>query len=199
LSFARYKISSPRGRDQTLRLGLALLNHPTRDKPTEEVRVGTMRLLRRASIKKLGGRIELPDYVERGVAAINSKRVALLDHPRLILKLCGLERRVARSGRDSIDHAPGAHDDVANCVAGLYAETINKYPNYDTTYRAFQPGFVDEDLPPLQPAAQQPEPPQCNGNWWKSMPRSQPTYSADERLRGLYQSVDFAIKSGFFR
>jgi hypothetical protein len=27
-------------------------------------------------------------------------------------------RRTARGGRDSIDHAPGAHDDVANAVAG---------------------------------------------------------------------------------
>jgi hypothetical protein len=113
------------------------------------------------------------------------------------MQLCGLERRVARSGRDSIDHAPGAHDDVANCVAGLYAATINKYPNYDTSYRAFQQGFVDEDAP-LQPV-NQPEPPQCNGNWWKSMPRSQPTFSADERLGGFYQSLDVACKSGFFR
>jgi hypothetical protein len=36
----------------------------------------------------------------------------------LIAQLIGLERRTARSGRDSIDHGPGAHDDVANAVAG---------------------------------------------------------------------------------
>jgi hypothetical protein len=29
-----------------------------------------------------------------------------------------LERRTARGGRDSIDHGPGAHDDIANAVAG---------------------------------------------------------------------------------
>lgn len=29
------------------------------------------------------------------------------------------ERRTARGGRDSIGHAPGAHDDVANSVAGV--------------------------------------------------------------------------------
>lgn len=57
---------------------------------------------------------------------------------------------------------------------------------------------VDPDAPP-PPAAQHPEPPRCNGDWWKSMPRSQPTFSADVRLRGLYQSLDFASKSGFFR
>ena len=49
---------------------------------------------------------------------INSGRVELLDHPRLISQLCGLERRTARSGKDSIDHAPGAHDDLINAVAG---------------------------------------------------------------------------------
>ncbi len=50
---------------------------------------------------------------------LNARRVELLDHPRLSAQLCGLERRTARSGRDSIDHAPNAHDDVANAAAGV--------------------------------------------------------------------------------
>ncbi len=49
---------------------------------------------------------------------LNSGRAELLNLPRLASQLCGLERRTARSGRDSIDHAPGAHDDVANVAAG---------------------------------------------------------------------------------
>ena len=49
---------------------------------------------------------------------LNAHRCALLDHPRLISQLVGLERRTARSGHDSIDHAPGGHDDIANAVAG---------------------------------------------------------------------------------
>ena len=49
---------------------------------------------------------------------LNSGKVELLDHPRLVSQLCGLERRTARGGRDSIDHAPGQHDDIANAVAG---------------------------------------------------------------------------------
>jgi hypothetical protein len=50
---------------------------------------------------------------------LNSGKVELLDVPRLISQLCSLERRTARGGRDSIDHPPGgAHDDVANAVAG---------------------------------------------------------------------------------
>jgi hypothetical protein len=52
---------------------------------------------------------------------LNSNRVELLDHRRLVAQLCGLERRTARGGRDSIDHVPGAHDDVANAVAGAIA------------------------------------------------------------------------------
>ncbi len=49
---------------------------------------------------------------------LNSGRVELLDHPRLIGQLCGLERRTARGGRDSIDPPPGAYDDVANAACG---------------------------------------------------------------------------------
>ena len=49
---------------------------------------------------------------------VNAARVELLDMPRLHAQLLGLERRTARGGRDSIDHAPGAHDDLANAVAG---------------------------------------------------------------------------------
>ena len=43
----------------------------------------------------------------------------MLDHQKLISQLCGLERRTSRGGRDSIDHAPGGHDDIANAVAGV--------------------------------------------------------------------------------
>ncbi len=49
---------------------------------------------------------------------LNSRTVELLDHPRLIAQLIGLERRTARSGKDSIDHQPGQHDDISNAVAG---------------------------------------------------------------------------------
>jgi hypothetical protein len=62
---------------------------------------------------------------------INSRRIDLLDDTRLLTQLIGLERRTARgTGRDVIDHAPGGHDDVANCVAGL-AATVKRggYPS----------------------------------------------------------------------
>jgi hypothetical protein len=51
--------------------------------------------------------------------AVTARRVELLDHPKVVTQLVGLERRVGRGGRDSIDHAPGAHDDLANAVAGV--------------------------------------------------------------------------------
>ena len=49
---------------------------------------------------------------------INSKTAALLEHPLLQRQLVSLERRTARGGKDSIDHAPGSKDDVANAVVG---------------------------------------------------------------------------------
>ena len=52
---------------------------------------------------------------------INSRSVDLLDLPKLVGQVCSLERRVGRGGRDSIDHPPMAHDDVANAAAGVLA------------------------------------------------------------------------------
>jgi hypothetical protein len=56
--------------------------------------------------------------------ALNGQRVRLLDLPRLIGQLVSLERRTARGGRDSIDHAPGAHDDLANAACGVLVNLI---------------------------------------------------------------------------
>jgi hypothetical protein len=57
---------------------------------------------------------------------LNGHRCSLLDHPRLISQLCGLERRTARGGKDSIDHSPNQHDDVANSAAGaLLSASVN--------------------------------------------------------------------------
>ena len=49
---------------------------------------------------------------------LNSGTIDLLDQPRLLAQLGALERRTARGGRDTIDHAPSAHDDLANAAAG---------------------------------------------------------------------------------
>jgi hypothetical protein len=61
------------------------------------------------------------------LAAINSKRVDLLDNKRLLQQLVGLERRTARGGgNDTIDHRPGEHDDISNAAAGIVAQLISK-------------------------------------------------------------------------
>jgi hypothetical protein len=65
--------------------------------------------------------------------SLNSRKVDLLDLPRLTAQLVGLERRTARGGRDSIDHAPGGHDDLANSIAGLVA-LVGASNTFDSTY-----------------------------------------------------------------
>jgi hypothetical protein len=49
---------------------------------------------------------------------VNSRRLDLLDHQKTINQLIGLERRTARGGASSIDHAPGQHDDLINVIGG---------------------------------------------------------------------------------
>ena len=61
---------------------------------------------------------------------LNSGQIILPRHDRLVAQICGLERRTGRSGKDSIDHAPNGHDDLANAVAGAAAATRSKY-RYD--------------------------------------------------------------------
>lgn len=61
------------------------------------------------------------DLYRDALAAFNSGRVEIPPDDRLVTQLISLERRTARSGRDSIDHPPGGHDDRANAVAGLVA------------------------------------------------------------------------------
>jgi hypothetical protein len=64
---------------------------------------------------------------------LNSKKIDLLDNDRLVAQLVGLERRTARSGKDSIDHAPGAHDDLVNAMAGVCV-LVNKRGTFDSSY-----------------------------------------------------------------
>ncbi len=59
-----------------------------------------------------------PDIYRDILPSLNSGRLELLDLPRLITQIVSLERRTARGGRDSIDHPPGAHDDLCNAALG---------------------------------------------------------------------------------
>ena len=75
-------------------------------------------------------RLPFPSSLETSILpAINSGLVDLLDNDRLVAQLVGLERRTARAGKDSIDHAPGGHDDLANAVAGAVHMTLTAHTN----------------------------------------------------------------------
>lgn len=55
----------------------------------------------------------------------NRGAVLLPDHPKLLKELRCLERRVHRSGRDSVDHPSNGTDDYANAVAGSLYVAMN--------------------------------------------------------------------------
>jgi len=61
------------------------------------------------------------DLYLAALPVLTSGKVELPDHTRLIRQLRGLERRTARSGKDSVDHGPRGKDDIANSVCGLIA------------------------------------------------------------------------------
>jgi len=52
------------------------------------------------------------------LALVNGGRVELLDHRKTITQLLTLERHTTPSGKDSITHPKGGHDDCINAVAG---------------------------------------------------------------------------------
>lgn len=55
-------------------------------------------------------------------------RIEIPDEPTLRAELLQLERRVGRSGKDSCDHPPGCHDDLANAVALAAWASIRRTP-----------------------------------------------------------------------
>jgi hypothetical protein len=59
------------------------------------------------------------------VPVTNSGGVELLDDKKLFNELRRLERRRGRLGKDSVDHPPRLHDDLANAVAGVSYLIIN--------------------------------------------------------------------------
>ena len=69
------------------------------------------------------------DIYSNFLPILNSRRCQLLDNKRLINQLLNLERRVGRSGKDSIDHAPHGHDDVINSAAGVLVNAARFRPD----------------------------------------------------------------------
>jgi hypothetical protein len=68
------------------------------------------------------------DIYRDALPLLNSGNVELLDNRRLVAQLCGLERRTARGGRDSIDHAPGGRDDLCNAACGALLLAFGRAP-----------------------------------------------------------------------
>jgi hypothetical protein len=56
-------------------------------------------------------------YLE-SVPLFNRSAISVPDHAILLRELRGLERRVHRSGKDSVDHGSHGHDDHANALVG---------------------------------------------------------------------------------
>ena len=74
---------------------------------------------------------------------LNSGKVELLDDRPARRATVGLERRTARGGKDSIDHAPGAHDDLANCAAGVIHSVLSEASRPRPSVSMFGPQIFD--------------------------------------------------------
>ena len=86
--------------------------------PREQFRANRMRY-------ELASKPKSELYLEL-VSHVQSAAVAIPDDPPLLRELRGLERKRGPSGRDRVDHAPGAHDDRANAVTGLIHEILER-------------------------------------------------------------------------
>jgi hypothetical protein len=49
---------------------------------------------------------------------VNSRRVDMVTHKRMVVQMQNLERRTGRGGKDTIDHPKNQHDDIINAAAG---------------------------------------------------------------------------------
>jgi hypothetical protein len=58
------------------------------------------------------------EIYQAALPLLNGRKALLLENKTLQRQLVSLERKTSRGGRDSIDHPPGAKDDVANAVCG---------------------------------------------------------------------------------
>jgi len=115
------------------------------------------------------------------VPLLNAKRAELLDVPRLRVQLVGLERRTARGGRDTVDHGPGAHDDVSNSACGALVLAIGPaepaFLHFLTNYPALG------EAPAGAAPAPVPEP--APATWGRPLPAATDAQRAERRRRAL--------------
>lgn len=107
-------------------------------------------LFRKHGVECITNALPKSDIYRNCVPLLNSGRIELLDHPKLTAQLCSLERRVARGGRDSIDHPPNGHDDCANAVLGAVwlaagagkASVVDRWRAMGGEARGIRPGNI---------------------------------------------------------
>ncbi len=76
-------------------------------------------------------------YLE-ALPSFNRGAVAIPNHDRLLRELRGLERRVHRSGKDSVDHPAHGSDDFANAVCGALYISV-----HDQRKKKMKVGTID--------------------------------------------------------
>lgn len=90
------------------------LSHAVADQYGAEL---SRRLYAEAGLTLVSADVTRSEAYLRLLPLLTTGRIELPPDPVLRTELLGLERRVGRNGKDSVDHRPGAHDDVANAVA----------------------------------------------------------------------------------
>jgi len=81
-------------------------------------------------------------YIEL-LPLVNSGKCELLDNKRLAVQLSSLERRTRSGGKDSIDHPPGMHDDLANAAAGALVKADRKSRSSRVRIRSLTSGHKE--------------------------------------------------------
>jgi hypothetical protein len=69
-------------------------------------------------------KLDKSSIYEEFQALIAMRRLMLIDNARLQQQCCALERRLRAGGKDVIEHAPGAKDDLINSAAGACVLTF---------------------------------------------------------------------------
>lgn len=79
----------------------------------------------RHRVKVVPAEIDKSDIYLQVLPQFGACRVRLLDNDRIVAQFCALERRALSGNTERVDHPRGAHDDLANSVAGaLYRANL---------------------------------------------------------------------------